>query len=60
MKKIIAVIMFLVIGILIPYLVQFKLNMLGSNFVTIKHIMGLWVMCLGAGFFAALIYSYKH
>lgn len=44
MRKLIYWMLFLVIGLGIPYLVQFKLKFFGATFVTMKDIIGLWIL----------------
>lgn len=55
---VVMVAIFVAVGIAIPYTVQFKLNMLGANMVTLRDIVGLWAggLFLGAaGGLAAFI-----
>ncbi len=38
------ILLFVIVGFGLPYLIQFKFNFFGATFVTIKDIIGLWVM----------------
>lgn len=42
LKNVISFIICLALALSIPYIVQFKLNMFGANFITFKDIVGLW------------------
>jgi hypothetical protein len=46
--------LWLLIGFGLPYLIHFKLNFLGANFVTPKDIFGLW---FGTPIFTLLIFT---
>ena len=34
-----------VLGLIVAWAIQFPLNFLGANFITIKHILALWFWC---------------
>lgn len=42
------------IGFVISYTIQFKLNMLGANYVTIEDIIAVWTIPAGSGFWVGL------
>jgi hypothetical protein len=46
---ILAVIVLLFVGFCVPYIIQFKLSMFGSNYISIGDVVGLWVTCAGIG-----------
>jgi hypothetical protein len=52
-KMVIKLLISIFIAFGIPYIIQFKLNFLGANFITIKDIVGLWwsLALLGFVFF---------
>lgn len=53
---IIALFIFLVIGILFPYLIQFEFKMFGANMITFRDILGLWIGFISTGIASACIF----
>lgn len=46
LKFIVFLLLSIVVGLGIPYLIQFKLHFFGANFVSMGDIVGLWLTCL--------------
>ena len=40
-----SIVIFLCVGVFVPYVIQFELKMFGANMITLSDIVKLWAVC---------------